>query len=104
MLDMIGLFAAAVLTCTTNTTGCVTNAELPVLTPVAVEAAPVVSTPAEAVITEAPIVETPRQKPEVSAERKAPKVKLVATEKPGARSKISFKRKIEVPIIIGGYF
>lgn len=104
MLDMIGIIAAAVMTCTANTTGCVPNADAPVLTPVVAEAAPAVNTPAEVVITEAPIVETPRQKPDVTAERKPAKVKVVATEKPVARSKVAFKRKIEVPVIIGGYF
>jgi hypothetical protein len=107
MLDMIGLIAAAVMTCTANTAVCPPGSEQPVQAAATVEAAPAVETvetPAQTVITETPIVEAPRQKTVVTTQRKAPKVKLVSAAKPVLRSKLAFKRKIEIPVIIGGYF
>lgn len=102
MLDMIGLIAAAVMTCTANTAVCPPAGDQAVPVTTTVAATPVLETPADTQITETPIVETPRPKP--VAERKAPKVKLVSTAKPSVRTKVALKRKIEIPVIIGGYF
>lgn len=104
MFDLIGLVAAAVMTCTANTAVCPPGPDQAVATTAIAEPAPAVQTPADTQITETPIVEPPRQKPAVAAERKAPKAKLVSTAKPAVRTKVALKRKVEIPVIIGGYF